>query len=90
MISKSGLISVLDSSDVVFWSLVSVSIWVSHVEFGFTAPESCIEYDDDKDILIDNVINHVLAIAEAVVWFNPLIVADLDTTGADHSKFEDQ
>ena len=45
------------------------------------APESRIVCDDDKDILIDNVINYVLAIAEAVVWFNPLIVADLDTTG---------
>ena len=45
-----------------------------------TAPEPRIECDNVKDIFT-NVINHVLDITEAVVWFNPLIVADLDTTG---------
>ena len=44
------------------------------------APEPRIECDNVKDIFT-NVINHVPHIAEAVVWYNPLIVADLDTTG---------
>ena len=44
------------------------------------APESRIECDNVKDIFTE-VINHVPHITEAVVWYNPLIVADLDTTG---------
>ena len=44
------------------------------------APESRIVCDYDKDIFA-NVINNVFDITEAVVWLNPLIVADLDTTG---------
>ena len=44
------------------------------------APESRIVCDDDKDIFA-NVINYVPIITEAVVWYNPLFVADLDTTG---------
>ena len=44
------------------------------------APESRIECDNVKDIFTD-VINHVPHITEAVVWYNPIVVADLDTTG---------
>ena len=39
-----------------------------------------IVYDCNKDILIDNVNDAIVILAEAVVWLIPLIVADLDTT----------
>ena len=45
-----------------------------------STPEPRIECVNVKDIFTD-VINHVPYITEAVVWYNPLIVADLDTTG---------
>ena len=40
-----------------------------------------IVYDCHKDILIHNVNDVIVTLAEAVVWLIPLIVADLDTTG---------
>ena len=40
-----------------------------------------IVYDCNKDVLIDNVNDAIVILAEAVVWLIPLIVADLDSTG---------
>ena len=40
-----------------------------------------IVHDCNKDILIDNVNDTIVTLAEAVVWLIPLTVADLDATG---------